>query len=88
MKRMSGTPDPGKDTRQLPVSRIGETLEEIKQAREEGLKSHPERAREMAKQPSVMGEVVQSIFSGNATEAEVPEAIPPGGRYRDIVRGN
>lgn len=87
-QRVSGTPDPGKDTRQLPVSRIGETIDEIVQAREEGLKNAPERARQMAKEPSVMGEIVQSIFSGNATEAQVPEALPPGGRYRDIVRGN
>lgn len=86
--RLSGTPDPGRDTRQLPVSRVGETLEDIKQAREEGLKGYPERARELAKQPGVMGQAVQSIFSGNATAADVPEAIPPGGRYRDIVRGN
>lgn len=86
--RLSGTPDPGKDTRQLPVSRVGETLGEIKQAREEGLKSYPERAREMAKQPSGMKSIIDTVFSGNATEAEVPEAIPPGGRYRDIVRGN
>ena len=78
--RLSGTPDPGKDTRKLPVSRVGETLGDIKQAREEGLKSYPERAREMAKQPSGMKAIADTIFSGNATEAEVPPAVPQGGR--------
>lgn len=70
------------------MSRVGETLEEIKQAREEGLKGYPERAREMAKEPSGMKSIVDTIFSGNATEAEVPPAVPQGGKFRDIVRGN
>ncbi|KFC68877.1 hypothetical protein FG93_03499 [Bosea sp. LC85] len=85
-KRLNGPADPGRDTRQLPVIQVTPLPEPGIVERRKANEAKGDPVADFVK--GTFWGAVDTIKNGVTTEADAPEAVPPGGRYRDIVRGN